>query len=321
MTGRITYSQAVATYIQNCVSSGKTKDTLDGYTRTLKNLGEFLSGRGIVAIEDIKASELVAWKNARSSEISATSMRLYLTHIRLFFDFCVEVELIAKSPYSKTALKMDKSAIRAQTSKPYETILTEQQMVEIINATKPKRSLRKAENARNKAILVVLLTSGMRNSSLRNLSESDLDWENGRIWLRDAKGGKSDFVLFPEVAQAVVKEYLTSGYRPSNLPAEAPLFGRIDSDGCWVGYTRENLSGRVLWAIKDICGVDGYRSHAMRHSMATILKRNGMDTSEVSELLMHSDGDAPAVTRRYITDDHKTVFDKAAKVFSQICMG
>lgn len=323
MTGRVSYSEALGAYLKFCVTSEMSECTIDVAQRTLKNLGSFLQSKSVVYLDEISTSILLDWREKEQARVSATSLRTYLSHISSFFSFCTDdvVGLLEKSPYSTKIFRASKSAIKKKESEHYEHLLTEQQMVKIINATKPKRSLRKAENARNKAILIVLLTSGIRNSSLRAISEPDLDWENGRIWISVAKGGKSDYVPFPEVAQSVVKEYLTSGYRPSNLPLESPLFGRIDKDGCWVGYTRENLSGRVLWAIKDICGVDGYRTHAMRHSMATILKRNGMDTSEVSELLMHSDGDAPAVTRRYIEDDHKTVFDRAAKVFSQICVG
>jgi integrase/recombinase XerD len=314
------YFEAIQMYMDNCVSSGKTKDTLDGYGRTMRMFGDFLNERSISELNAIKPADLVSWKNERSSELSATSMRLYLSHLRLFFTFCVEVELIAKSPYSKTALKIDKSAIRAQSSKQYDKLLDEQQLIEILMNAHPK-NMYKANYARNRAMLMLLLTSGMRNSSLRTLSVSDLDFKNSRIRLNDAKGGKSDYVLFPSVAQAVVREYLTGGSRPSDLPHNAPLFGRIDTDGTWIGYTRENLSGRVLSAVKGFCGVDGRRSHSLRHSMATILKKNGIDTAEISELLMHSDGDASAVTRRYITDDHRELFDKAGKVFAQICAG
>jgi site-specific recombinase XerD len=320
MAQRISYSQAVTEYLQNCVSSGKAKDTLDGYKRTLENLGSFIARLEIVDLEDVTTRVLAAWKNERSAEVSATSMRLYLTHVHSFFDFCVDVEMIEKTPYSKTVLKIDKAAIQAETSKPYGKLITEKQLIKILTNSHPDNMHRSAYE-RNRAILLVLLTSGMRNKSLRTLTESDLDWENNRIWLRDAKGGKSDYVLFPPMAQEAVKDYLASGHRPSNLPINAPLFGRIDEGGSWVGYTRQNLSERVLDAVNGFCGEDGHRSHAMRHSMATILKKRGVEDREISELLMHSDGDAPAVTQRYIENDHKELFDKVGKIFAQMCVG
>lgn len=303
-------------YLENCRTSGKSADTVSSYGRTLRNLCDFLKSQGASSPADVTAVMLLAWKGELSQRVSITSLDLYLRHAKLFFDFCADADIIVKSPYKSASMSVNRASLRAAQSKPYEKNLTESDFRKILTNAAPA-GMHRSAYARNRAMLMLFLTSGMRNTSLRLLTPADLDWERGVIHVRVAKGGKTSDVLFADVAQQAVRAWLAQ--RPDFCTDDDTLFGFCrDGEQTWEPYSRQQISNMVCAAIKSFAGREGERSHALRHSMATMLQRRGMTQGEIGILLMHSDDSAPKVTSRYITADYTPVFRKANAIFNRI---
>ena len=313
---KTTLEQAAALYLGNCKTSGKSADTVASYARTLRNLCDFLSSQGVSFAEDVNAVHLLAWKSDLSQRVSLTSLDLYLRHAKLFFDFCADADMVIKSPYKAASMAVNRSALRAAQAKPYEKNLTEGDFRKILCNDAPANMHRSAY-ARNRAMLMLFLTSGMRNTSLRMLTPADLDWERGVIHVRVAKGGKSSDVLFADIAQQAVRAWMAQ--RPAYCTDSDTLFGFCrEGEQTWEPYSRQQISNMVCAAVQSFSGRQGERSHAMRHSMATLLQHRGMTQGEISILLMHSDENAPKVTSRYIEADYTPVFRKANAIFNRI---
>lgn len=310
-----TVREAVSAYLDNCRISGKSEDTLASYGRTLRSLADFLASHGAENAEDVSSAHLLAWKADCATRLSITSLDLYLRHARLFFDFCVDTDILSKSPYKASVMAVNRAALRSVAQKPYQKNLTEQDFRSILSNNAP-RNMHRATYARNRAMLALFLTSGMRNTSLRLLTPRDLDWENGVVHVRVAKGGKSADVLFSDIAKQAMRAWLQD--RPSLCTDSDPIFGFLSASGAWMPYSRQQVSEIVNASVRGFAGVEGERSHAMRHSMATLLQHRGMSQGEIAILLMHSEDAAPRVTRRYIEADYSAVFRKANAIFNRI---
>lgn len=309
------YKKAVETYLLNCEASGKSYNTINSYKGALRIFGTYLVRKHISDVESITANTLVEWKTEMAGSVSPSSLRLYTTILNGFFAFCNEVGVVAESPYKARTMQV---AVKDSDRKDMIShIITEQDFASIMLADRPAHMHKKAV-ARNKAIIALLVTSGIRCDSLCRLTHSDLDYMNHSIRIVNAKGGKNAEILYSSVAFAAVQEYLASGYHPAGWTEEDTLFGFVDGSGIWTPYSRSQLSNIVEASIRSFVGKSGFRSHAMRHTFASFLSNNGMSDGEVSILLMHSDGTGAKVTSRYIKRDNSNLFKKADAIFNSI---
>lgn len=309
------YEQAVEQYLRNCGNSGKSPNTINSYKSALRLLGGYLRSIGIGNVEEVTNNHLVDWKAEFAESLSPSSLRLYCTIANGFFDFCVEMSIIVSSPYKPKLMQVAvKDTDRKDT---LSHVLTEADFRAIVLADNPPNMHRKAI-ARNKAILALLITSGIRCESLCRLTHADLDYTNRTIRIVNAKGGKNADVPYTSVAFAAVQEYLASAAHPDTWSQDDPLFGFVDGDGIWTPYGRTQLSNIVEASVRAFVGKSGFRSHAMRHTFASILSNRGLTDGEVSILLMHSDGSGAPVTARYIKRNNTDLFFAVDNIFNSI---
>lgn len=310
----MTVKDAISTYMNSCKASGKSENTLESYGATMKMLGEFLDGLGVLNVEDVRPVHLDQFKNLHSLAVSPTTLNLRLTHIRGLFVWLVDMEIIDRNPMKKS-IRVEKSALREAQMKEYVKLLDDSDLKIIMTNRHPKHTLKECYS-RDRAILMLLLTSGVRNTSLRMLTPNDLLWSEKAIRVDTAKGGKSGKAPLTSIAANTVQVYLSE--HPEIKP-DQPLFGISFKDGSRLPYSRQELSNIVENAVCAFTGKQGYRSHAMRHSMATMLaKNNRLSDREISMLLFHSDGEGAAVTNRYIGRDLSWLFEKVDAVFNKI---
>lgn len=315
----MTIHNAIEMYLDSCAASGKSRETIDSYRRTLFKMIEYMMmEHDICYLESILPVHVDGFKCARSGEVSATSLNLYLSHLRVFFSWCTEMRIIPENPFNGH-IKVERSALRAKQTKPYDHVLNEDQFRQILYNEHPA-GMHCNVYAFNRALLVLLITTGMRISALSQVTLADLDWTGSTIFVRATKGGKSGDVPFVDVAKEAVAAYLSSGTRPFDANPSDPLFcGEKSVSGAYVPCTRESLSLRVERAVKGFCGVSGFHAHAMRHTCASLLANRGMPDREISVLLMHSSsGEGAAVTSRYITRDLSPIFRRANITFCEI---
>lgn len=315
----MTISNAISMYLDSCVASGKSEETVSSYRRTLLSMAEYMMlVHYITTLESITPVFVDGFKCARSAEVSATSLNLYLSHLRIFFSWCTDMKLIADNPFN-AHIKVEASALRTARSKPYEHVLSEDNFRQIVFNQHPS-NMHHSMYELNRALLVLLITTGMRISALANVRVCDLDWTASTIFVCETKGGKSGYVPFVDAAKEAVAAYLSSASRPSKAKDTDPLFcGKTSPSGAFLPCSRESLSLRVERAVKGFCGVSGFHAHSMRHTCASLLANRGMPDREISALLMHSSsGEGAAVTSRYITRDLSPIFRKANLAFSDI---
>ena len=137
---------------------------------------------------------------------------------------------------------------------------------------------------RERVILEILYSSGVRVSELVNIKIKDIDFSEKTIVIT-GKGNKERMVSFGEYAKDAINLYIKDGRKK--------LLGDIDSEYLIVGHNKESLTTRrVEQIIDDIIKHTSIKlnitPHVFRHTFATHLLDQGCDLIVVQELLGHA---------------------------------
>lgn len=133
-------------------------------------------------------------------------------------------------------------------------------------------------NIRDRAIIEVLLTSGVRVSEMCSMDIDSVDFSNNTIKIL-GKGNKERFVYMSNVSRMYLKQYLDS--RVDNNPAlfvyKVKPYKRMQPPSVQ----------RVLKVLGRKCNVSKVHPHRFRRTLATNLLNKGMPLEEVSRILGH----------------------------------
>lgn len=280
-------TQAADAYLHSVQASGCSPDTVENYSRAINRFANHIAGAdriSPVSVEQYKIS-------LHEQGLKQSTIRAYIEALSLFFDWCVELGYMESTPCTSIVKKTKVPPLKA-----YSHLLDRENAAKVLNPVCPKGATRSVW-PRTYAIVAVLITSGCRNSELRELTPADLDFEHGILYIRHGKGDKERPCAFPPVAQAAVRNYLNSSLRPAGLTESDFLFGKGSNTAEWRQYGRSELSTLVERYIKCCTGIEGIRTHALRHTSASILWDSGVTADEISSLLGHN---SVATTSRYL---------------------
>ncbi|HXF49529.1 MAG TPA: tyrosine-type recombinase/integrase [Verrucomicrobiae bacterium] len=141
------------------------------------------------------------------------------------------------------------------------------------------------EKARNRAILELFYSSGLRLGELSTLKREDVDLE--RRWVQVlGKGGKVRGVPLTDKAASAVGEYLTvcEKLKVKSKGNFESLFCKEDG----TVFSRRSIARMAKKALLSVDGRPDISPHSLRHTFATHLYRRGIDLRSLQELLGHS---------------------------------
>ena len=154
---------------------------------------------------------------------------------------------------------------------------------------------------RDKAILELLFSTGLRVSEMVSLDVEDLNFDRDEIAVL-GKGKKFRVVFLSESAKSAITGYLAlRGYDMKNLPKglESPLF--ISSKQTRLGVRSVE---RIVSKYAKRAGITkAVTPHTLRHSFATDLLIGGADIRSVQSMLGHSSITTTQVYT-HVTDQH-----------------
>lgn len=279
------YKTTVDMFMSNCRTNECTKATLETYENVFRFYREFLEKNGYT---DASAIATLKWKE--SLNVSFRTLDMYLRILKYLSDFGVDT-CIYSAPFVVEKMFPPKKQISKEKNKEYNHVLDAEDAMALMSAERYTIDGRRTPKTfvREKAIVTVLLTSGMRNIELRNLKLKNLNYVSGTIYCEITKGGKPRYVPFTEEAQTAVNDYLNSGLRPYTLSNDDFLFGVVTNSGEWRGMERTELSEKVKSYVGGILGEEkAARSHALRHAFASINLTSGASIESISNMLGHS---------------------------------
>lgn len=272
--------------------------TLEAYRRDLDaitvHLVELLGApASAITVEQLDIRTLRRAFARISHQSPATVARTWSTWNQLF-SFLVAEQVVAGSPMAA----IDKP--RIPRSRP-KAITGDDSVHRLLQAAATgRRGARHPWPERDLAVVVVLLTCGLRLAELLGLTLQSIDGPPGdRVIGVRGKGNKERTVPVEPEVEAVLAAYLESRLRrfPGRLAATAPLF--VDNRGQVMGR------GALQYLVEQLYREAGIRTrvprgalvHALRHTFATSLARNGASGVELQRLLGH---ESLATTQRYV---------------------
>jgi integrase/recombinase XerD len=277
------------------VEKNLSDNSISSYKNDLSKLFVFFENKNITDLDNVTYSILTKFfEEQRSEGINSTSVGRYSSSIKGFFTFLFQKEYIRKNPASN--IRSTKIA------RDLPSVLAFNEVEKILDQPNTKKNL----GIRDKAILELLYSSGLRVSELLNLKVSDLFFDDDVIRVL-GKGSKQRIVPIGASAIKYVTEYLTK-VRPilqKRMKSENFIF--LNSRG-------SKLSRMAIWKIvKKYCKEAEIEKevhpHTFRHSFATHLLEGGADLRAVQEMLGHSDISTTQIythiDREYVKQMHK----------------
>jgi integrase/recombinase XerC len=269
---------------------------LEGFEDFLKSSGIYLSPTGGVEIEKVDRIAIRKYLSFLHRRNKKSSIARKISTLRSFFRYLIREQVISFNPA--------KSVSTPKVEKTLPTTLTVDEAFRLMDSPKSlpeKPSAASKENRlRDRAILELLYSSGLRVSELVGLNFNQLDSDLGIVRVM-GKGRKERIVPVGAKAIEAFKAYLEErrvfkglppGGRASGPEGENPIF--INSFG---GRLTARSVGRLIKKYTRHSGIFRRVSpHSLRHTFATHLLDAGADIREIQEMLGHS---SLSTTQRY----------------------
>jgi len=278
-----TYDRITGLFLKNCRRNCLAENSVSTYARCFRYLREFAEKRGD---SEVDSRTVAAWK--LSLDVSINTLDQYLRSVLRLSEFAESCGELSEPLIRPDLLPPTKKVAQAR-HKEYNHILDGAAARALMGAKRANYGRTPHTFLREKAAVTLLLTSGLRNTELRNLTPADLDWDRGLLKARVTKGDKPRTAPFSHEAMQAVRDYLKSGLRPADASQDDFLLGTVGKDGKWHGLGNQQLSALVFNYTKSIIGEDAAcRTHALRHCMASAALESGHAMDEIAEVLGHT---------------------------------
>jgi len=208
-------------------TEGKSQKTVDWYNHTLQRFARFMNDPGksmlISDIGETQVREFILYLQSRQrwqenpylkhaqGNLAAISVQTYVRAIRAFFNWAYKEGYLPANPLAK--LRPPKAPTRVT------NILTPAEINSILKSI----DCRTAAGARNYAMLVLFLDTGLRCGELRSLLLTNVNLEGGYLKVL-GKGGKERILPFGTAAQKALLRYLLHFRRHRRTSSSAPCF-------------------------------------------------------------------------------------------------
>lgn len=245
-----------------------SKNTIYSYEEELKQYLKYLENKNCLNITRTDIYEFL--KNKRENNISEKSVAHALIVIRNFYKYLEIEEQVEENPALSIEL--------AKLPKKLPKVLSKKEISEVLNI-----ELNDKYDYRNKAMIELMYSSGLRISELINLKVNDLNINMATIRVF-GKGSKERIIPIGNYALKYLKIYLDH-YRK--------LFLKKETDYLFLNNRGNLMTRQAFFKIikeieKNIHTNKEFSPHTIRHSFASHLLENGADLRSIQELLGHS---------------------------------
>lgn len=295
-------SELISDYIEHLeVEGGRSANTAENYTLYLERFVEFTNDITVDKITSEVVRKYRLWLNRyhndNDDELATITQGYHLIALRGFLSYLSKRDIPSLSP---DKIDLPKISRRQVTFLHFDEVKRLLDQIDLSNET----------GLRDRAIIELLFSSGLRVSELINLDRDHINTKRREFMVR-GKGQKDRPVFISSSAANYVENYLKS--RHDSLPALFINYSRNNNQttsGDFRRLTARSIQ-RIINKYTRMAGITKHVSpHTMRHSFATDLLMNGADIRSVQMMLGHSSITTTQVYT-HVTDEHlREVFEK-----------
>ena len=266
-------------------------NTVGAYMNDLNKYEEFLKIDILESDTEDLEKYLKYIKNLESTTVAHK-----ITSIKSYFNYNIKRGIVSVNPADKVS--------RPKLTKHLPEYLTEEEVGKLLDV-----EVKSPYDYRNKTILELLYSSGIRISELVNIKTPNYDSEECLIRIM-GKGSKERIVPLGDYAINIMNDYMNN-YRP--------LINKKHTDYVFVNNRGDKISRQFIFkVIKKEALKKGIKKdispHTLRHTFATHLLKNGADLRIIQELLGHENISTTQiythVTNNKLKSDYETYFPK-----------
>ncbi|MDP3042625.1 MAG: tyrosine recombinase XerC [Candidatus Omnitrophota bacterium] len=282
------YIEKFVRYLE--IEKNYSPHTVINYKLDLQGFNKFIAGTELGKINYLDLRKYLAVLKEKNFRNRTVGRRL--SALRSFFRF------LCREGYLKTNPILLLSSPKSEKHLP--SFMTEDEVYRLIESAFAKTQ-DDFLGLRDRAILEVFYSSGLRISELAGLNLEDIDFISGILKIR-GKGKKERIVPIGETALAAVKKYLEKRKKQADALFLNNHHRRISPRGIRFLLTKYLKASGIK---------PGVSAHTFRHSFATHLLNRGADLRTVQELLGHANLSSTQIYTHLTTDKLKSVYDKA----------
>lgn len=283
----------VRTYLNYLrVEKGLSENTIHAYRRDMAKFVAFVSKRG-VKVKKISRGDVVDFLSTLYREgLDSRSVARHLASVRHFFRFLLLEEEVSEDPAANIeSPKFRQSLPDFLTVAEVDSLLTQPDVSD-------------ARGLRDKAMIELMYSTGLRVSELCGLLLADLQMEAGCLRCI-GKGNKERLVPIGRRALAVVEKYLKES-RPK-------ILGEATSPHVFINSRGNQMNRIMFWKALGRYGRKaGLRKsltpHMLRHSFATHLLDHGADLRSVQMMLGHADISTTQIYTHVVEERLKQIY-------------
>lgn len=245
-----------------------SENTISSYKRDLNKMNLYLK-KDFIKLTKANIQKYI--QNLSKNESSNTISRT-ISSLKSFYKFLEINKYTNTNPLT--------TIISPKTARKLPKVLSEEEVNKLLDI-----NLNNDFDYRNKAMLELMYSSGLRVSELINLTVNDVDLKNSLVRIF-GKGSKERIVPLNDYATEALNNYILY-HRPK-------LFKQKESNYLFLNNHGNQMTRQGFFkTLKKIAKEKGIKSelspHTLRHSFATHLLKYGADLRSIQELLGHSD--------------------------------
>ncbi|MDP2044515.1 MAG: tyrosine recombinase XerC [Candidatus Omnitrophota bacterium] len=272
------------------IEKNYSSHTILNYKLDLQDFNKFLAGTALEKVDYLTLRKYLAVLKEKG--LGSRSVGRRLSALRSFFRF------LSREGHIKTNPTLMLSSPKLDKHLP--SFMTEEEVSKLIESAFAKNE-KDLLGLRDRAILEVFYSSGLRISELVGLNLEDVDFISGIVKIR-GKGKKERIAPIGEAALTAIRKYLDRRKKQADAVFLNKNSRRITTRG---------IRDIVVKYLR-VAGIKpGVSPHTFRHSFATHLLNRGADLRTVQELLGHANLSTTQIYTHLTTEKLKSVYDKA----------
>lgn len=291
----MTITDEIEHYLRQLEQEGiKSPNTIAAYRSDLYQLNHYIAGSSVRFLEAVDVRFLEGWlQNIRAAGGGEASVKRRITAMRGFFRYLVQQKKIKENPAIELTAKgtgdgaepADDGSQREKDERDHtlaekqgerkDRILSREEIRRILDAQPAQNSVQR----RNKALLALFASSGIRTGEASGIRISDLDFLLNMVRVTDREGQTRETPFSEETAE-LLQRYLRRD-RAQQADRSSLVF---------IGQRGSCLSRQYIWKAVRICGenakLDVVLTPALlRKSVMENLLRQGADPEHVRQIM------------------------------------
>ena len=256
---------------------GYSERTIENYQRDITKFEVYITEFSI-NYKKLSKENIFDFHSDLSSSIGPRSFARILSSLRTLYKYLFSQKLI-----NDIVLHNIQSYPSPKFKKSIPSFLSQEKIYDIL-AKIDESTKNSSIKIRDKAIIMLFFTSGLRLEEMTNLILRDIDFDNNSIKVL-GKGGKERYSNFDDLTHQLIIDYLNKirKFPLSKSNIDDNLF--VDKDN--KSLTRNNIQYIVTSNLKGL-SLSAFGPHTLRHSFATHLLNKGVGISAIQSLLGHA---------------------------------